>query len=139
MNKRLYYVMMGLIMLIILNIASNAFLSFYPYKTLVVKSATVDHSILAGDTLNYVVDYCKYTDKPASVFRTLHSVDETQVIPFPAVNTISVKGCNKTTVPLQTFANIVPGQYYLLVDVDFKMNPAREIHVIFKTNNFKIK
>lgn len=116
-----------------------AYLSFYPFPTLVIKSAIVTKDIKAGEVLMYTVDYCKYTKNPAIVYRTLHSVDESIVIPFPSIETITVAGCNITHVPLQTFYNLKKGNYYLLVDVDFSINKLQDTHVLFKTTNFKIK
>lgn len=118
----------------------SSFVSLYPYKTLVVNEAkAVTETVKAGDLFMYSVDYCKYTDKPATVYRTFHSIDESQLIPFPAVSTITVAGCNVAKIPLQTFVTIPPGQYYLLVDAVFQMNSQREIHVVFKTNEFTVQ
>ena len=118
----------------------EAYLQFYPFRTLEVKSATAKTTLIkAGDVFIYTVNYCKYTDKPATVFRTLHNVDETSVVPFPSVSTISVEGCHTVDVPLQTFPTISPGDYYLLIDARFNINPQRETDVVFKTNNFTIK
>lgn len=126
--------------IIMLTTGYSSYLSFYPFKTLEVNSATIKvKEIKAGDLLTYTVDYCKYTDKPATVYRTLHSIDESQTIPFPSVSTISQPGCHVTDVPLQTFPSIKSGMYYLLVDVDFAINSQRDIHVKFITNNFEIR
>ena len=115
------------------------YLMFYPVKTLVVNEARViTHEIKPGDTFVYNVDYCKYTTKPAIVYRTFHEINEQMIETFPSVQTISVPGCHSTHVPLQTNINTPPGNYYLLVDVVFQVNPLQTQHVIFKTDNFKI-
>lgn len=120
-------------------LAYNFYQQFYPYKTLVINSATTKtESIKAGELFVYTVDYCKYTDKPAIVYRTFHSVDEKHIIPFPSVATITVTGCNIADIPLQTFPTIPPGEYYLLVDAKFQINERREVDVVFRTNTFQI-
>ena len=133
--KDLIYLMLGLIFLGIFYIF---FLLFYPFKTLTVNSSHALNTPKAGEVLMYEVDYCKYTTAPATVFRTLHTVDETSIVPFPAVDTISITGCNKVSVPLQLYPSTPPGAYYLQVDVQFKINALREIHYQFRTNPFKI-
>lgn len=117
-----------------------AYLTLYPFKTLDVKSTTILTPIVkAGDVLMYRVDYCKHTDKSATVFRTLHSVDETRLVPFPSVSTVTLLGCHSADIPLQTFSSIPPGEYYLLIDAVFELTSQRTIHKIIKTDTFTIK
>lgn len=138
MTEKTYTTLRVIVGIMFLFLCYYSYLSFFPFKTLIVKGATVEKSIHAGDVLYYTVDYCKYTDKPATVFRTLHSVDEKILVPFPSVVTISVPGCNQATIPLRTFPEIKPGTYYVLVDAVFEMSGQRKIHVIFKTDKFEI-
>lgn len=140
MNKNDSRIMLVLLSLISIVVLYGMVLLFYPFRTLVVNESTAKtQTIKAGDVFVYTIDYCKYTEKPAIVSRTFHKTDESVSVPFPFVNTISVEGCNITDVPLQTFPTITPGTYYLLVDVEFKINVLRNVHVIFQTNEFEIK
>lgn len=140
MKNSLNYLMLWYVAIITMVVLYNSFLSFYPFKTLVVNRAYVKtQTIKPGDVLTYFVDYCKYTDQPANVFRTFHSVDETRSVPFASITTITVPGCHVVEVPLQTFDTIEPGKYYLLVNVVFQINTQRIINVNFRTDDFEIK
>jgi hypothetical protein len=114
------------------------YLTFYPFKTLVVNEIHTINSPKSGGTLLYSVDYCKYSDAPSTVYRTLHSEDESQIVPFPSVTTISILGCHRVTVPLQLFPSIMPGRYYMTADAVYKLNPYREIYYKFQTPVFTI-
>lgn len=138
-NKRLDYVFYVFSIVMAIFIVHNSYQAFYPYKTLVINKVTTQESFRSNETLYYQVDYCKYTDKPATVSRTLHAIDESQSIPFPMVSTIAIRGCHVANVPLELYSTIKPGTYYLLVNVTFHINSQRDIHVSFRTNNFEIK
>lgn len=138
MNKKTDYLFYAFSIAITVFILHNTYQAFYPYRTLVVNNVTTQKSYQQNDTLYYQIDYCKYTDKPATVSRTLHSVDNLEVIPFPLVSTITLPGCRTANVPLQLYSTIKPGTYYVLIDASFHINPQRDMHVVFKTNNFEI-
>ena len=115
------------------------YLLFYPFKTLVVSEAkVVTKEIHTGDLFVYKVSYCKYTQSPAIVYRTFHKIDESRIETFPAVQTITVTGCNTTDIPLQTYQIMQKGEYYMLVTVVFQLNPLRQEQIVFRTDNFKI-
>jgi hypothetical protein len=112
----------------------------YPYKTLEVYNVTAKTPIVnAGENLIYTVDYCKFTNASSVVFRTLHSADDTSIVPFPSVMTVSVKGCHKVDVPLTIYKETPPGIYYMAAVAIFKINSLRDISVSFRSNNFEIK
>ena len=135
---KIQYTMMTMLILTMLGIGYLAYLLIYPFRTLDVSNAYAINTPKAGETLLYKVEYCKYTKAPATVFRTLHTVDETAIIPFQSVSTITVTGCNVVSVPLQLYSTVPPGEYYLFVDVVFSINAIRDIHYQFKTTPFKI-
>jgi len=114
------------------------YLMIYPFKTLEVYSAVATNEPKAGEVLLYEVDYCKYTPAPAIVYRTIRSVDEKSIIPFPSVDTITDIGCKKTSIPLELLDTIPAGEYYLSVNLSFKVNAFREINYQFRTEPFNI-
>jgi len=114
------------------------YLMIYPFKTLEVYSAVAINEPKAGEVLLYEVDYCKYTTAPTIVYRTLRSVDEKSMIPFPAVDTITSTGCKKTSIPLQLLDTVPAGKYYLNINITFKVNAFREINYQFKTKPFNV-
>ena len=119
------------------------YLLLAPIKTLKIKSATViTKEINPGDLFVYKVDYCRYTNKGAIIYRTFHEINERNTITFPSVQTVTIVGCAATKIPLQTYkdSEVMPaGEYYMLVDVVFQINVLRTEHVVFRTDNFKIK
>lgn len=140
MNKLLLTSIWGVLLSGFAFISYLGFLTFYPVKTLDISQAVVvTKEINPGGLFLYEVSYCKYTDAPAIVYRTFHRTDESSIETFPAVQTVTVPGCNTTRIPLQTAITTPPGEYYLLVDAVFRVNPIREEHVIFKSDNFHVR
>jgi len=116
-----------------------AYLLFYPFPTITISEATVlTKEVKAGGNILYKVTYCKYTDSPATVYRTFHLIDESVSVPTPAVQTISKLGCNVVQIPLATFETMPKGEYYLYVDIEIKKNPIRIIHTTFETDTFEV-
>ena len=63
-----------------------AYILFFPFKIMDIHSMTVMNSpIKAGDTILYLVDYCKYTDAPTTVYRTFHRIPDDFQIPNPVI------------------------------------------------------
>lgn len=137
MSKHAYYVTVSALIGMLCVTIYFSYLSFYPFKTIVIHDVTASDT-KAGDTLYYIVDYCKYTNIPSTVFRTLRAADDTAIIPFPEVTTVAITGCHKVTVPLTIYPNTPAGLYYLQGDAVFHVNQIRDIHIQFRSNNFNV-
>jgi len=121
-----------------------AYMMFLPMKVLVVNNydknnpVKVDTKVLLpGETLEYHLDYCKYTDIRPSVRRTL--VDG-QVITLADIPSTSLpRGCGVTlisnvTIPL----TLNPGEYYLDVIAEYPVSFFRIERVHYRTEYFKV-
>lgn len=137
--KYVHYLMTILLIAMSGMVLFNLYQAFYPFKLLEIKSITIKTKVISpGGLLVYVSDYCKHTDQPAIVYRTLHRIDESRIETFPAVQSVSIPGCHKTEVTLQTYATILPGEYYLLGNAIFTLQ-NRTLQVPFKSDTFWVK
>lgn len=124
--------------------AAASFIFWWPTPTIDFKSITVNtKEIHLGEVFSYTVQYCKYTNEPGIVYRAFHSVNKfpkEEIIAFPAVNTVSVKGCNTASISIPTTANpdYIPGEYYMTVDAVFTINGIKPIHRTAQSDSFLI-
>lgn len=117
---------------------------FVPVKTLVINNFSYTAPIHvetptlhAGDLLKYKLDYCKYTDAPATGRRLL--VDGQQIpLTNPKVSSPLLKGCHiiEREVPIPNTVN--PGRYYLDVEIDYDVNPVHIERVYYYTEYFQV-
>ena len=109
----------------------------YPYKTVDVKSPAHVWTpvVRAGDVMTYEVDYCKYTDNPATVSRQI--VDGTTITFTPMVS-LTEKGCDVVNASIIIPEYVSSGTYRLVVHLSYKMNSIRVIEKRFETEEFKI-
>lgn len=139
-NKALKIIAFALPVSSLILSAYVAYLLFYPFSVLDVNATSViTLSVPRGGTMYYLVDYCRYSEAPAIVYRSIHTTDETSIATFPAVASVAIPGCHKTRVPLQIDLNTATGTYYLIADVRFHVNAIRDIDVVFKTDKFLIR
>lgn len=121
-----------------------AFWLFWPYQTLKIVGYDPSHPIAIlndqihpGDSLEYNLDYCKGTDIVPVVHRTFL---DGQTIILQDISGGLPSGCHtafklgSTIVP----ETLNPGRYYLFVDVDYRVNPIREIHTTYRTDYFTV-
>lgn len=119
----------------------NFYQQFWPFKTLKINSVTVlTPTVKGGELFEYSVDFCRYTDKPITGYKTLVSVDNSNP-PFalPSATAVTPLGCRAVVVKVPIFVATPPGLYYISVDAEVQINPQRSIGVKFKTDNFTIR
>jgi hypothetical protein len=137
-NKILYIGSILIILSAIFLIVLYFFWSIYPYNPITIKNSpfpVLEKQIKAGDTLTYIVDYCKDRDYEALVTRTFEDGIEYSV---PANASNKSIGCHKINVGLITPKTLPPATYWLEVKYSYKVNPIRTIEVVSKTQLFKI-
>lgn len=119
------------------------FMGLYPFKTIDVKQpATVLTAIVdAGDVLKYEVDYCKYTDAPAIITKTLISSDEN---PAP-LNYTLISYSNDLPIGCGKFINDLPipqyiqdGDYYVKISIEYRLNFLQTKTHEFRTESFYV-
>lgn len=132
------YIVVGMGFIFMLHIW---FMLLYPYKTVEITAPAVvlneGKVVKRGEPVLYQVQYCKYTDNSAMVYRSL--VDSI-VINFPTFSSNLPRGCSTYTgetpnVPLTTQV----GKYHLNIRLEYKMNALRTISHEFNTEDFTIK
>lgn len=133
--KRAYVVSNSFVILLAVIIA--AFWSLYPYKTAEVTQPmhVMNKQIKAGNDVVYVIEYCKYTDAPASVARY---IDGNVRYYLNEMQAHVAKGCGKSTATVKIPSEVEPGTYRLLVRNIYHVNPIRDISKDFISETFTV-
>lgn len=137
-NLNLSTLFLGVISLLAISIL---FLTFYP--TQVIKPNVQPYKVLTpnvriGESLIYVVDACKYIDVQSEVSRTF--IDAKNKTQYPAIigkNSIH-KGCDKTPVSVTVPNYLIPGEYFMTLDVTYKLNSFQDRQYSFTTDTFMV-
>lgn len=126
---------------IMLNVFYIAYLAFYPFKTVSFKTQPFpvlnQQPIKPSSVLEYEVDYCRYTQAPSKLTRTLTGPS---LITLVADTATGEPGCRKTKVNnviIPTYA--LHGTYYLKINVCYQVNPLRNICKQVRTQDFKVE
>ena len=91
----------------------------------------------AGENLQMIISHCKYMDLPATLGRqyvnhiiyTLPSIDVAN----------SPKGCaTRKAIDVNIPEQLPPGSYYYHQTMIYRVNPIREVTVVFDTPIFEI-
>jgi hypothetical protein len=130
-------VLLGAVLLVI-----NIWL-FWPYQTLDIIGYSdgaplpvVNSVVHPGEAIKYELNYCKYTDKPSVVRRTMIDGQVITLVDSPGR---LPTGCHKATVKTAIVPETInPGNYYLDVSVDYKVNPIRTQTIHYRTQYFQV-
>lgn len=133
--------MLGLLSFMSLMMLYNVYLRFYPFKTVVInKIELLTPSIKQGGILKYRVDYCRYTDAPTTVYKTVQDVNDSSLrYPMASTDGVSVPGCHVIDRSVQIDPLIPSGVYYLDVTSLYDVNEVQTSRLNFKVGNFTIK
>lgn len=120
-----------------------AYSLFWPVPTLVInnfsqeKPIPVKDSIVhPGDRLEYTLDYCKYTDAPSNVHRTM--IDGQIITLTDTVGQLPT-GCHVVTVKTAIVPTTInPGKYYLDVTVSYRVSILRTVYIHYHTTYFTV-
>lgn len=122
--KKIY--MLASISIIVLVNALASYWLFWPYHVVDVQVPlhVLTPRVEAGGTLEYEVEYCKYTDGPAVITKQLLGQRETVLL--PEITTNLPKGCSKGVrkIPLPT--SITADTYVLHMTGSYPVNPIRK-------------
>ena len=89
-----------------------------------------------GETLNYAFDYCKHVNVPVKMYGTWI---DTVKIDMPVVEIKSPIGCGSRISSLYKVPKILPsGKYHFEVELVYQVNPIRQVHVKYRTQDFQI-
>lgn len=143
MMKTVLHFAVGCLVLAWVIVLYIAFALFWPVKTLEIKNFTENSPIQIkntivhpGESLSYQLNYCKYTDLPSTVHRTL--IDG-QVISLTDTAGQLPTGCHNVTVKTAVVPETInPGKYYLDVSVLYRINPFRTEIIKYHTGYFTV-
>jgi len=128
------YVTIALALAIILLIT---FWSVYPYETIVVNGTNVINRVVKQDeTLQYTLDYCKYTERDVLISRRF--VDGI-IFSVPDVTASNPEGCRKSLIGIEIPTTLPPGTYYLDIIYAYKVNPIRTMATHSRTELFIVE
>lgn len=138
-----YWLAFGVLILFGIILGVINFWLFWPYQTLQIigysdeTPIAVSNPVLhPGDAIKYELNYCKYTDIPSTVRRTM--IDG-QVITLVATQGRLPSGCHKTEVSTGIVPDTInPGHYYLDVLIDYQVNPIRTETIHYRTQYFQV-
>lgn len=139
MKHKIFYLIGGLsILSAIFLMCLVIYWSIIPLKVLTVKTPNkvINNPVKVGEPIEYLLDYCNYTDHAKIVHRELINdvvIGLSSIHPSPSI------GCNmilsrSTTVP----SGIPDGTYVLKQTVEIKLNPIRTHFVVYETEPFEI-
>lgn len=139
-GKIISYLSLILIVFVAAIIGYAVFMSVYPFKTIDYMNSPFpilndNQTVKAGDFVRFTVDYCRYTDLPTHVSRSL----ENDIIYTLASSDVkNPTGCktsiSQTLIPL----GIAPGKYKLFITVSWNVNILRTIVKTIETQEFNV-
>jgi hypothetical protein len=116
-----------------------AYWLFWPYQTLVVNTnpaEVVTPYVERGQYLQYILDFCKYSNAPVTVHRTL---DDGQIVFLQDTEGQLPLGCRSTISSNVIIPQTInTGVYYLNVTADYQVNPIRTVSVHYVTQKFTV-
>lgn len=134
-----YKVLWVLALGIILNITYILYLAYYPFKTIEFRNRPfpiANKTIHPGDTLSYVVDYCRYTNVASRFSRTLIGPTLTTLV---ETTSTTPTGCRISQVSNTVIPSYVtPGEYYLEINACWQVNPLKNVCKTVQTEKFNV-
>lgn len=115
-----------------------AFLMFYPPKIITprVQPYFITPEVVhPGDIVYYDADVCKYTDTPGIVNRSIVGIVQ---YPLPDSTSHIEQGCSNNRFGVFIPLKVLPGVYYLQLDILYKVNFLRQDVYHFKTQKFTV-
>lgn len=114
------------------------FWSLYPYKPLVINERPVKvltKEVKRNELLKYELDYCKRTDKRVTIKR---KYQDGILFAIPDVETSNTPGCRIQTIAIEVPHSLPTGEYILVMEFVYKVNPIREVVVRTHTEKFTV-
>jgi hypothetical protein len=139
-NKIIFNLTMFLFVFAAGMIGYIAFYSLYPFRTVEYLNSPFpilnpDQVVVAGSDVSYVVDYCRYTDLPTHVTRSL--VNEI-IYTLPSVDVKSPEGCESSVTIVSIPKEIAPGKYHLESSLSWNINGFRVVTKQVRTQEFTV-
>jgi len=125
----------------------GAWLAFYPFKVIEVSPEPYlleSTEVVAGESIKYHIDYCRYTDVDSNVTHELISGINRTRIPEGEVTNIQSdglrlrEGCGAIVKEVYIPERIAPGEYVLRETVSYQINPLQLAVFEFETEEFTV-
>lgn len=91
--------------------------------------------VKAGDTVTFELDYCRYTDVPSTLSRSIRGKSVYHYEPF---TTVGKPGCRILDISVVLPEDIKPGSYYILTINETQVNQLHKITTPFETEPFTV-
>jgi hypothetical protein len=139
-KKLLYWMSLGTILFAMLIIGYFLFYSLYPFQTVDYFNDPFpinnpNHEVRSGGELRYTVKYCRYTEIPTRVSRSL--VNEI-IYTLPDAMIKAPEGCNEAETIIPIPKDLAPGKYKLVSEISWTINAFRTITKHVETQEFTI-
>lgn len=111
----------------------------FPYEVTNIKKQPMEvltKELKAGESLFYKIDYCKSMDSTATITKLLVNG---LVYHLGTIEGVFDKGCRVNTVQIVIPPELPVGEYHLIQQWSYKVNPVRTIKVQAETETFIIK
>ena len=135
-----YYISMVILVSAIAVVVVAGFLALMPVEVIkpnVQPYKVITKEVKQGGTLIYEVDSCKFKSVPTRIIKQFIDKNNTRY-PQPTENSNVIVGCGKTRTTLSVPFNMPEGEWYLDLEVAYKVNPLRTEYYNFKTDEFVI-
>lgn len=112
--------------------------SLYNYKPMVINKRPLNvltKEVRQGGTLQFELDYCKYTDLPVTIRRRF--VDGI-IYAMPDVSANNKEGCRVQRIAVDIPENLPDGEYIFSLSYVYKVNPIRSVEVTTHTEKFEV-
>ena len=110
----------------------------FPYEPLSINNhpyPVLNKEVKKGDVLLFEVDYCKLTDKKATITRRF--IDSLLYV-MPDITAVNEMGCRRQLVSEEIPQNLPAGEYVMDFYYTYKVNPIREVTVHARTQKFQV-
>lgn len=103
--------------------------------------STTKTTYARGETVEMLIDFCKYRNVPVHFQWTLYDDDMPPITYKEKTSTGMPKGCYHGVVrSIEMIPKyVVPGVYHFENRVIYQINPVKTIEYVIKTNNFNIQ
>ena len=136
-NRIVNKIMMAILALLFGIVIYMGFLAIFPLNILTIGNVRLDRTtVKAGETINYINDYCKTREAVATVNVALHN---DVIVPMSPLISARSAGCRFNVArPIKIPDNTPAGTHHLEIDIIYQHNPLNTEIVHFRTPDFQV-
>jgi hypothetical protein len=137
-NKLINCISFGTIGISFIFLAVIFYWLLYPYKPLVINQRplpVLNKEVKKGDIVHYTFDYCKYAKIPTHVNKKFSDGIE---FALPEYDVNNPSGCRVQTIATEIPMTLPEGEYIIIANYTYHVNPIRTITIKTHTEKFKV-